>query len=73
MYSLNGYQESAVCLQSSEAGWIIYNGERGNKYNITKCNTVLSACLEFMRRFTHKTEDLSIMETELLNNLRKTA
>lgn len=75
MYNIGGYQEAAICLQSdvNNGGWIVYNGERGNKYNIVSCNTILKACLEFIRKFTHRVEDISAMENELLNILMKAA
>ena len=73
MYHIGGYQEAAICLQSDSNGWIIYNGERGNRYNELRCDTVLMACLEFIRKVTHRVEDISAMENELLEYLRKAA
>lgn len=74
-YHIGGYQESAVCLQSTNNGWIVYTGERGNHYSEISCDTVLKACLEFIRKMTHRVEDISAMETELLSLLviKKTA
>lgn len=69
MYSIGEYQEAAICLQSEKNGWIVYNGERGNRYCEVECDTVLRACLEFIRRFTHKTEDIASMENELISIL----
>ncbi len=71
-YSLNGYKEEAVCLQYDN-GWVIFNGERGNHYDEVKCDTILKACLEFIRKMTHRIEDISVMETELLSFLSKAA
>lgn len=68
-YHIGGYQEAAVCLQATNNGWIIYTGERGNRYAEIKCDTVLKACLELIRKMTHRVEDVSIMETELLQLL----
>ena len=72
-YSIGGYQEDSVCIQSDQFGWIVYNGERGNRYNEIKCDTVLKACLEFIRKMTHRIEDISIMESELLEQINRVA
>lgn len=69
MYNIGGYQEAAICLQSDANGWIVYNGERGNRYAEIKCDTILKACLEFIRKFTHIAEDISNMENELISIL----
>lgn len=72
-YNIGGYQEAAVCIQSDSNGWIVYNGERGNRYAEVKCDTILKACLEFIRKMTHRIEDISAMENELLKTLNKVA
>ena len=73
LYHIGGYQEAAVCIQSCSDGWIVYNGERGNRYAEVKCDTVLKACLEFIRKMTHRVEDISDMEKELLLLVAKVA
>ena len=72
-FNISGYQESAVCMQYEAGKWIIYNGERGNRYNEIECDTVLKACLEFIRKMTHRVEDVSSMENELLMLLAEAA
>ena len=72
-FCIGGYQEAAVCIQSDYNGWIVYNGERGNRYGEIRCDTVLMACLEFIRKLTHHTEDVSAMEKELLQNIARVA
>ncbi len=73
MYHIGGYQEAAICLQSEKSGWIVYNGERGNRYDEIHCDTILKACLEFIRKATHRVEDISAMENELLLYLNQVA
>ena len=68
-FCLHGYQECAVCLQPQDGKWIIYYGERGNRYDEIESDTVLMACLNVIRKLTHRTEDISAMETELLDNV----
>ncbi len=73
MYHIGGYQEAAVCIQSDKTGWIVYNAERGNHYDEIHCDTILHACLEFIRKMTHRVEDISNMETMLLELVVKAA
>ncbi len=73
MYHIGGYQEEAICIQSTASGWIVYIGERGNRSEEIYCDTILKACLEFIRKATHRIEDISAMETELLHNLHLVA
>ena len=56
-YHIGGYQEAAVCIQSDDVGWIVYNGERGNRYGKIECDTILKACLEFIRKLTHNIQE----------------
>ncbi len=65
-YCIGGYQESAVCIRHEDNSWIVYNGERGNRYSEVRCDTVLQGCLEFFRRFTNSAEELAVMEEELV-------
>ena len=73
MYNIGGYQEAAVCRQSDPDGWTVYNAERGNRYDEIKCDTILKACLEFIRKMTHRKEDIAAMETELVLYMTKAA
>lgn len=73
MYHIGGYQEDAVCIQSNSLGWIVYNAERGNHYEEIQCDTILKACLEFIRKMTHRIEDISSMENELLQYITEAA
>ncbi len=68
-YNIGGYQEEAVCIQSDKSGWTVYHGERGNRMDEVRCDTVLMACLRFIRMLTHRVEDVSSMEDELITYL----
>jgi hypothetical protein len=57
-FSLNGYQKCAVCLQYVKDKWIVYCGEKGNHYDEVQCDTILMACLNVIRKLTHKTNEL---------------
>ena len=56
-YSLNGYREDAVCIEydADKHSWIIYNGERGEKYNIEYFSDIEEVCKEMICRLS-KTE-----------------
>lgn len=49
-YSLGKYKEEALCLEQNGGMWIIYEGERGNKYNPRKYQSEYEACLAFLDR-----------------------
>ena len=73
-YCIGGYQEEAVCIEHNSdgsGGWSVYNGERGNQYDKVVCDTDLEACLEFIRRMPHNTDDIAAMEEELIALLGK--
>ena len=72
-YNIGGYQEMSVCIQPEKDGWVVYTGERGNRYGEVHCSTILEGCLEFFRKMTSIVEDLSSMENELLLSLSKVA
>lgn len=73
MYHIGGYQEAAVCIQLDDVGWVVYNGERGNEYDKVVCDTILKACLEFIRKMTHNKEDVKAMEEALLYEITEVA
>ncbi len=72
-YCIGGYQEEAVCIQPSQNGWLVYCGERGNHYEQVECDTVLSACLVFIRKMTHIKDDIINMENDLLRYIAQAA
>lgn len=69
VFCANGYQECAICMQYENGKWSVYNAERGNRYDEIICDTVLKACLEVIRKLTHRVEDISAMESELLSTI----
>ncbi len=69
IYCIGGYQEESVCMEPSDNGWLIYHGERGNRYNSYFCDTILYACLTFIRNISHDVSEISDMEAEFLQNL----
>lgn len=66
-YCLTGYQESSFCLEKNENGYIVYVGERGNKYFVDECSALLMACIMFVKKFTHDNEEIARIERELID------
>lgn len=51
-YSIDGYSEDAICIERDDNYWIVYNGERGNKYNIKNYDNVIFACYNMIYRLS---------------------
>lgn len=68
-FSLDGYQECAVCLQRDGNKWLVFLGERGNHYEEIRCNTTLEACLRLIRKLAGNSEEISAIEAEFFLGL----
>lgn len=49
-YSIGEYKEEALCLEQESLNFVVYSGERGNKYNINKFKSIRNACYNFLDR-----------------------
>lgn len=69
-YCLDGYSEEAICLEfcSEKCLWIVYDGERGNRYNILSYNQVLLACDDLIFRIS-KDENQRQRITNFFNSM----
>lgn len=56
VYSIGEYQEATCCIEKSENGWLIYSGERGNKYQTKEIADIRDACLYYIE-FVGRSED----------------
>lgn len=63
-YHVGGYSEEAVCMEKTDAGWIVYVGERGNRYQLTTHETVDWACICLMDQVAKSDEQYWRMEIE---------
>lgn len=61
-YSINEYRDDAVCIEHDESGWIIYNGERGEKYNKEHFNNITGACKAMICRLAETEIDKDTMQ-----------
>lgn len=48
--SIGEYAEEAVCLEKNEPSWMVYEGERGKKYNIKTHINCRDACYDIISR-----------------------
>ena len=43
-YSVGGYADESICLEKSNSKWIVYMGERGNRFDISSYDSLPIAC-----------------------------
>ena len=72
-FCLEGYQECATCLEYEANKWLIYNAERGNRYDLVVCDTLLEACIRFFRMMTHNHAEIANMENEFIQSIQGAA
>ena len=65
--SLEGYVEEAVCMEKRENEYIVYEGERGNKYNLKKHTKIISAFCDIISRLAESDEE----EGKIKNEFKK--
>lgn len=70
-YSFNGYSEDAICIEHSADMWIVYNGERGNKYNISKYSDIQDACCNLILRLSESEEERNQIQNMFEKSLNK--
>lgn len=54
--SFDEYAEEAVCLEKNASSWIVYEGERGKKYNIKTHLECRDACYDMISRISDSDE-----------------
>lgn len=70
-FSLTGYAENALCMEKvDEAGeeWAVYVGDHGLKKSVSRCKTLLAACVVMMQKIAIN-GDTKEMEARFLENL----
>lgn len=55
--SFGEYAEEAVCLEKNAPSWIVYDGERGKKYNIKTHMDCRDACYDMIARISESTDN----------------
>lgn len=66
-YSIGGYQEATACIQPKGDGWIVYFGERGNRYNEERYDDAVNACVAFLSLITHNQNLITEMKEEFFS------
>lgn len=69
-YSLEGYAEEAVCMEKDGKKYIVYDGERGNKYNIKKYRRIGIAFRDIISRVTESDEQEEKVTKDFTNKLK---
>lgn len=54
--SIGEYTEEAVCLEKNEPSWMVYEGERGKKYNIKTHMNCRDACYDIISRVSQSND-----------------
>lgn len=74
--SVGEYAEEAVCLEKADSSWIVYEGERGKKYNIKTHRNCREACCDIISRVAQSDDsekeitDLFLQECEKIRFTR---
>ena len=72
-FCVGRYQESAVCIEKNDTGWIVYVGERNQKQFEVDCVTILEACLELFKKLVSDRNELAVIENEFMKLLNDVA
>lgn len=70
-YSIGSYVEEAACIEKKDAGWTVYEGERGKKYNIKLYRNIRRACYDLISRVTESNEQEKLLKQEFDREQRK--
>ncbi len=62
-YNFGGYKEQSVCFEKEASRWIVYIGERGNKYDVKKYVDLKMACLDMIGRVSDTDEQEAKMKS----------
>ena len=62
IYFFDGYSEEKVCIEKKDTKWIVYEGERGNQYNIKNYDYEYDACCDLISRVAEEKKDVRSMK-----------
>ena len=69
-YSVGGYGEECVCLERTDHGWEVYDGERGQHYAPFTSLNLRAACLQMLDRLAESDVQSQAMQNEFRRLLR---
>ena len=49
-FSVNGYQEDSVCMETVKDGWQVYIGNRNNKDQLSTFSNIMEASFDMIRK-----------------------
>lgn len=67
--SLEGYAEESVCMEKRKNKYIVYEGERGEKYNLKSHTKITSAFFDITSRLAKNDEEEIQMRKEFIKML----
>ena len=63
--------DEAICIDKYMDEWSVYDGERGNRYNLKKYSNVFEACMELIMRITEDSGEEKDIVKSFFNNISK--
>ena len=69
-YSIGDYLDEAVCIEFIGNKWIVYEGERGKKYNLKSYLSFSQVCDDFFSRISETEQQEQLLK--LLWNMKNT-
>lgn len=71
-YSIGEYSEESICIEQQGKKWIVYSGERGNKYNLKSYPGIGKACQDVIQRVAISNLQMNKMYKDFQRFIRKT-
>ena len=69
-YSIGRAKESAACIEEEDHGWVVYDYERGNRFDINSYDNIVEACLDLIRRVGGKAQSAKLIDIFLSDVIR---
>lgn len=69
-YSIGSAKESAACIEKENSGWVVYDYERGNRFDINSYDNIVEACLDLIRRVGGKAQSAKLIDIFLSDVIR---
>lgn len=70
-YSIGNYKEGAVCIEKTEEGYIVYDAEMAEKYDIEKYEAYGPAAFSLIARIAMTKEDAEELQNGLFEEILK--
>ena len=64
-YSVNGYADDKLCLEKDASRWLIYNVDRGERFDLQRYSSIYLACLSMISKLSESEELEAAMMKEM--------